>query len=371
MIKFILLFLCLTKFNYGFIKKNKSKIFVNNLFLKKKKSNAVKNFNNYNNLNNNYEEINKNVKEDLYVGKNKNQKEYIKYLNNEKIKLICSIGSAGTGKTLFACQKAINDLKNKKISKIIITRPIINGIDEIGFLPGTLNKKMEPWTKPIFDIFKDYYTQLELDRLISDDKIEICPLIFMRGRTFKNSFIIADEMQNSNINQMKMLLTRIGVNSRLVITGDLEQKDNLKFNGLDDFLTKFNDYNIIKNQSSKKKVNDIKIIYFSNNDVERSDIVKNILSIYNLNNLTDHIKINDKYINESQILKNEIQSNLKKNINVTIIEKDIKNSDISINKFEKNNFVNNNLQNKNDAALIKIDDLNKLLNSKFYKDFTR
>ena len=131
---------------------------------------------------------------------------------------------------------------------------------------------MDPWTKPIFDIFMEYYSKQDIDLMVNNGKIEICPLAFMRGRTFKNSFILADEMQNSSPNQMKMLLTRIGVNSRLVITGDLNQTDIKGENGLNDFVSKTKAFNETKL---------IKVINFENGDIERSEIVQKVIEIYN------------------------------------------------------------------------------------------
>jgi len=215
----------------------------------------------------------------LYLPKTQNQLNYVNALNNNSSKIIIANGPAGTGKTLFACLKAINLLNKEQINKIIITRPIIPVEDEeIGFLPGNVVKKMDPWTKPIFDLFLEYYSRTELDFLINKNSIEICPLAFMRGRTFKNSFIIADEMQNSSPNQMKMLTTRIGQNSKMVITGDLHQSDILKENGLNDFINKINKYNNIKNNN---ETNLISIIDLSNEDIERSEIVKKVIEIYN------------------------------------------------------------------------------------------
>ena len=209
----------------------------------------------------------------LYLPKNNNQENYVKYLNDDSIKIILSIGPAGTGKTLFACQKAILNLKNQEIDKIIVTRPIVIVEEDIGFLPGNIIKKMDPWTKPIFDSFLEYLTKSELDLYLKNEQIEICPLMFMRGRTFKNAFIIADEMQNSSPNQMKMLTTRLGINSRIVITGDLKQTDAVKENGLKDFLTKVQQYN--------NNTDLIKTVYFKNEDIERSIIVKKVIDIYN------------------------------------------------------------------------------------------
>ena len=223
----------------------------------------------------------------LYNPKTYNQEEYVKYLNNEETKIIISTGPAGCGKTLFACQKAITQLKSEEISKIIITRPVVSVDEEIGFLPGNIIKKMDPWTKPIFDIFLEHYSKTELDLMLMNGKIEICPLAFMRGRTFKYSFIIADEMQNSSPNQMKMLTTRLGDNSRMVITGDLQQTDIAKENGLHDFVNKLEKFN--------ETSSIIKLIKLDSQDIERSDVVKKILEIY------DYVDKKPK----TEILKNE------------------------------------------------------------------
>jgi len=220
----------------------------------------------------------KNSNSYLYIPKNTNQEQYLNYLNNDTNKIIISTGPAGTGKTLLACQKAITQMKSEEIDKIIITRPVVTIEEDIGFLPGNINKKMDPWTKPIFDIFMEYYSKSEVDMLLNNGKIEVCPLLFMRGRTFKNAFIIADEMQNSSPNQMKMLVTRLGTNSRMIITGDLNQTDIIKENGLYDFITKVENYN---------NTELIKIIRFDNNDIERSEIVKKVIEIYS------YIKINN------------------------------------------------------------------------------
>lgn len=246
---------------------------------------------------------NKTIFSYLYKPKSVNQNKYTEYLNDEDNKIIVSTGPAGTGKTLFACQKAITQMKNQEIDKIVITRPIVTIEEDIGFLPGNIIKKMDPWTKPIFDIFLEYYSKSELDLLLFNGKIEICPLVFMRGRTFKNSFIIADEMQNSSPNQMKMLTTRLGINSRMVITGDLNQTDILKENGLDDFMKKVKAY-----KNSKL----IKFVTFNNDDVERSDIVKEVINLYSyikpievIKNTTNVISNNDAAL----IPKHHITSN--------------------------------------------------------------
>jgi phosphate starvation-inducible PhoH-like protein len=212
---------------------------------------------------------------DNYLPKTTNQERYVNILDDEKVKIVVVAGPAGTGKTMFACLKAISLLKNGKISKIVITRPVVTADEEIGFLPGNIVTKMDPWTKPIFDIFLEKYSKVQLDSLIRDNVIEICPLAFMRGRTFKNAFIIADEMQNSSPNQMKMLLTRIGIRTNMVVTGDLHQSDLTKDNGLNDIVTKLKTFNNAHNESKQ-----IEIIELNNMDIERSDVVKKVIQIY-------------------------------------------------------------------------------------------
>ena len=213
----------------------------------------------------------------LYIPKTFNQITYNDMLNNDTNKIIFSIGPAGTGKTLLACNNAIQRLKNKDIDRIILTRPVVPVEEEIGFLPGDINKKMDPWVKPIMDIFLDFYTKKQLNEMIYNNIVEIAPLGYIRGRTFKNAFIIADEMQNSSPNQMLMLLTRIGINSKMVITGDLNQSDKLYNSGLANFIHKLKQYN------NKNKNNEIVLIEMNNADIQRNKIIKTILNIYNLN----------------------------------------------------------------------------------------
>ena len=220
--------------------------------------------------------INTKLNKIKYEPKGVNQENYVEYLNNKNISLIFAIGPAGSGKTLFACINAIKSLKSKSINKIILTRPIVAVEDEeIGFLPGNLQHKMDPWTKPIFDIFLEYFKQYEIDHMIKESIIEICPLSFMRGRTFKNSIIICDEMQNSTPLQMLMLLTRIGDESKMIITGDLLQSDRIIDNGLSDVITKIEEYKL------NNDLDNIKIIQMTQSDIQRSNLVKDILNIYN------------------------------------------------------------------------------------------
>jgi phosphate starvation-inducible PhoH-like protein len=211
----------------------------------------------------------------IYKPKTINQQKYLQAIENENTKLVIVNGPAGTGKTLFACISAIELLKNNNIDKIILTRPLVSVEEEIGFLPGNINEKMDPWTKPIIDIFSEYYKKPEIDNMIYNNVVEIIPLGFMRGRTFKNSYIIADEMQNSTPNQIKMITTRIGENSKMIITGDLNQSDLKEKNGLDDLIKKYQTY------SNMNEIGDlIKFIKLENTDIERSQIVKTIMNIY-------------------------------------------------------------------------------------------
>ncbi len=207
------------------------------------------------------------------VHKNDNQKIYINYLNSNNNPIVFAIGPAGTGKTFLACHYAIQNYINENIDKIIITRPTVCVDEEHGYLPGSLNDKMRPWLRPIYDNFEKYVTPAYVQKLIKDEIIEICPLAFMRGRTFDNSIIIADEMQNSTESQMKMILTRIGLNSKLIINGDLYQSDNQR-NGLQDFVNKYQNSNSINKQN-------IKIVKFKKNNIQRHPIISTILDIYN------------------------------------------------------------------------------------------
>jgi phosphate starvation-inducible PhoH-like protein len=143
--------------------------------------------------------------------------------------------------------------------------------EDLGFLPGTLNEKMAPWTRPIFDVFADYYHQKDIAKMLEEGVIEISPLAYMRGRTFKNAYIVADEMQNATVNQMKMLLTRLGEGSKMVVTGDLNQADRLKDNGLMDFCNLLQEHPILKH---------LDIVEFDARDIERHNAVKEVLAVY-------------------------------------------------------------------------------------------
>jgi len=245
----------------------------------------------------------------FYKPKTPNQEKYYSYLNDDKIKLLFAVGPAGTGKTMLACNNAVKDLKSGKVNKIVLTRPVVPVEEDIGFLPGNINKKMDPWTRPIFDVFLDFFSQREIDLMMYNSVIEISPLAYMRGRTFKNAFIIADEMQNSSPNQMLMLTTRIGVGSKMVVTGDLKQSDKGLESGLYDFINKFKVYE--KRESEKYNNTDInsgiKIVELNNTDIERSPVIVKILDVYNVNEKKVEKKVNapsNLYSNTIRLIPN-------------------------------------------------------------------
>lgn len=212
---------------------------------------------------------NRNYKRVEMIPRNTAQETYIDALLEKR--MVFAVGPAGTGKTLLAVLRAIKALREQEITKIILTRPAVSVDEKHGFLPGDLNAKMEPWTRPIFDVFEEYYGLQETKRMLDEGTIEIAPLGFMRGRTFKNAYVIADEMQNATPDQTKMLLTRIGEGSSMIITGDLRQHDRgFEKNGLKDFLERLH---LVKKDS-------MAICTFRREHIERDPIVAEVLEIY-------------------------------------------------------------------------------------------
>jgi len=210
----------------------------------------------------------------LYKPRGLNQENYSKLLGDSRVSILLAVGPAGTGKTLFACNTAVDMLSRGEVQKIILTRPMISvEEEEIGFLPGGLVSKMDPWTRPIFDILGEKYGKRDIDAMLQSGALEIAPLAFMRGRTFKRAFIIADEMQNSSPNQMMMLATRLGEGSRMVITGDLNQTDRADRNGLADFMGRVLGCDDLEN---------IRVVEFGVQDVMRSPVVETVLKLYSL-----------------------------------------------------------------------------------------
>lgn len=207
------------------------------------------------------------------IPKSLKQEEYINLLTDPNRTIVFATGPAGTGKTMLAVMAAVRAYKAGEVKKIVITRPAVGVDDEKhGFLPGDLNAKMEPWTRPIMDVIMEYYSPKDVARMLDEQAIEISPLAYMRGRTFKQSWIIADEMQNATPNQMKMLLTRLGDGSRMVVTGDTRQADrNEADNGLLNFQRLVDNY---------KRCQYVAGVEFSGKDIHRHPAVVEVLKIY-------------------------------------------------------------------------------------------
>lgn len=239
---------------------------------KRKAQNARRNFDTANviGINDYVQQKNRQV---VLLPKTLKQEEYIDLLLDPTQLIVFATGPAGTGKTMLAVMAAIKAYKERKVNKIVVTRPAVGVDDEQhGFLPGDLNAKMAPWTRPIMDVIQEYYSAKEIANMLDEQIIEIAPLAYMRGRNFKNAWIIFDEAQNATVNQMKMVLTRLGQGSRLVVTGDLNQLDR-KFtsdNGLKDFITRLQDTN-----SSM-----ISSVDFGRRDVQRHPVVAEVLKLY-------------------------------------------------------------------------------------------
>ena len=206
------------------------------------------------------------------VPRTRNQERLVLALQDEAQHIVVTVGPAGTGKTYLAMQAAVKALKEGDCKRIVLTRPAV-GVEgeQHGFLPGNLVAKMEPWTRPLLDVLREYYRPTEIAGMIEDQVIEIAPLAFMRGRTFKNSWIIADEMQNSTPAQTKMLMTRIGSKSKIVITGDIEQADRSNGdNGLMDLCRRL----------EEGGVNGIAVCELNARDIQRHEIIGSVLKLY-------------------------------------------------------------------------------------------
>src|SRR5215471_14752590 len=197
-----------------------------------------------------------------------NQKLYVEAI--EKYDMVFGIGPAGTGKTYLAVSMAVRTLLEKKISRIVLTRPAVEAGERLGFLPGTLQEKIDPYLKPLYDALYDMLDVERVDRHIERGVIEIAPIAFMRGRTLNDSFVILDEAQNTTPEQMKMFLTRIGFNSKAVITGDITQVDLPlgKMSGL------------IEARNVVSGVEGVSFIHFNERDVVRHPLVQRIVRAY-------------------------------------------------------------------------------------------
>lgn len=210
----------------------------------------------------------------VIIPKTINQKTYVKHLKDDNVSIVVASGSAGTGKSMIATCIALEHLLDKRVEKLIITRPTVSAGGNFGALPGTLADKMNPYMLPIYHHFYKYTSKSNIDTYLKNGQIEICPLEFTRGRSFEGAYIVADEVQNCTFSQMKMLLTRIGDGSKMVLTGDTEQTDLRGMNGLEDFVMR---YHMCSDIETKNK---IKLVELNDSDVVRSDIVRRVLSMY-------------------------------------------------------------------------------------------
>ena len=205
------------------------------------------------------------------IPKSKKQKEYVKSLKTNRI--VMSLGPAGTGKTYLAVAVALSMLLEKKVERIILSRPAVEAGEKLGFLPGDMKDKIDPYLRPLYDSLYDLLDYDKIQRKIESGSIEIAPLAFMRGRTLKNSFAILDEAQNATEIQIKMFLTRIGENSKLVVNGDPSQID----------LPNKNHSGLVKSQSILKGIKEIAVVNFDHQDVMRDPLVTKIVEAYQKN----------------------------------------------------------------------------------------
>lgn len=205
------------------------------------------------------------------ISRSKKQKEYVKSLKNNQITM--SLGPAGTGKTYLAVAVALSMLLEKKVERIILSRPAVEAGERLGFLPGDMKDKIDPYLRPLYDSLYDLLDYDKIQRKIESGAIEIAPLAFMRGRTLKNSFAILDEAQNATRIQIKMFLTRIGENSKLVVNGDPSQID----------LPNKNQSGLIESQNILKGIKEIAVINFDHQDVVRHPLVTKIVEAYQKN----------------------------------------------------------------------------------------
>ncbi len=202
------------------------------------------------------------------IPRSKRQSDYLRALLNENI--VISLGPAGTGKSYLAVSVAVTMLMERKIEKVILSRPAVEAGERLGFLPGDMKEKVDPYLRPLYDALYDLFGYEKVQRKIETGEIEIAPLAFMRGRTLKNAFAILDEAQNASLTQIKMFLTRIGENSKLVVNGDPSQID----------LTNKNHSGLIKSTKILKNIKEIKCIEFNHEDVVRHPLVSKIIQAY-------------------------------------------------------------------------------------------
>ena len=204
----------------------------------------------------------------LVSPKGKNQQKYLEVISNKE--LVFGIGPAGTGKTYLAVAAAVNELITGKVEKVVVTRPAVEAGEKLGFLPGDLSQKVDPYLRPLYDALFQTLGFKETNKLIENNIIEIAPLAFMRGRTLNKSFIILDEGQNTTPEQMKMFLTRFGYGSKVIVTGDLTQID----------LPKDITSGLIHALDILRELEDVGLVRFSSKDVARHSLVQKIVEAY-------------------------------------------------------------------------------------------
>lgn len=207
-------------------------------------------------------------KNDFIKPRTPNQLEYLKKVRDNDI--VFAIGPAGTGKTYLAVAFALAALKNKEVSRIVLTRPAVEAGESLGFLPGNLSEKVDPYLRPLYDALEEMIPFEKLETYIEKKVVEVIPLAYMRGRTINNAFVILDEAQNSTSLQMKMFLTRLGPSSKAIVTGDVTQID----------LPKRDQSGLVQIQEILKNVEDISFLYFEKSDVVRHKLVKDIINAY-------------------------------------------------------------------------------------------
>jgi len=191
-------------------------------------------------------------------------------LEYEENDLLLAVGPAGTGKTYTAIALAVRALKNKEVRKIVLTRPAVEAGEHLGFLPGDMREKLDPYLQPLYDALRDMIAPKKLTNYIEDCSIQIAPLAFMRGRTLENAFVIMDEAQNATLNQLKMFLTRMGSNSKFIVTGDISQVD----------LPRNTHSGLLRAIELFENTNGIQFVFFDKNDVMRHPIVRKIIEVY-------------------------------------------------------------------------------------------
>ena len=203
------------------------------------------------------------------IARSKKQSDYIKALSNNDITM--ALGPAGTGKSFLAVSVAMTMLFEKRVEKVILSRPAVEAGEKLGFLPGDMKEKVDPYLRPLYDALYDLFGFEKINKKIESGEIEIAPLAFMRGRTLKNSFAILDEAQNATLTQIKMFLTRIGENSKIVVNGDPSQID----------LINKSQSGLIKSKKILNKIKEIKLIEFDHKDVVRHALVTKIIQAFN------------------------------------------------------------------------------------------